>query len=785
MGLLLFVNFACTNQPPIFIQNYGIINILYFYGGTTLGVKNKQQKSSIEHTTKKNHILILCNILLIIIAVLGALMYSKTIVEQKNRLQRDAFCTTVESIKQVSENYLYTEKGYVDDWAAYISSRHMTAEEALDYINTTNTHADRLAHLIDMDNLSARSSGMTGDDIWVHCYEDMKKLNTKYARTFISKMHQIFKADSNEVLVLGKYRIGEKTQKTVISVGNRVTIREKNGRAKDYLLLRLIPVEYMQNSWAFPTEFPAAEISLIAQDGGYVVQSPSLRSQTFLQFIRAYNFPDDYNRINALEQQLRTNTSGLWEYKNSKGEPCYFYYSTLGKDSNIDILGYIPASEIRIDHIEWSIIHLICGVRLLLGIIDGIYFLSINRRLHKALDLAEEASAAKTQFLSSMSHDIRTPMNAVIGMTDIAKNNLDKPDFARECLDKARISGEHLLTLINDILDISKVESGMMSLSPAPVSIHAIVLEIQEMLWQSASNKHISLEVNIHDIIHDVIVADALRIRQILLNLLNNAIKYTNPDGHVVFEITELSEMASDNKHAVLQFIVQDDGMGMSDEFQKNMYTSFARATDTRINAIQGSGLGLAIVKQIIDLMNGHIQCDSEEGKGTTFTLTLELETSEELPQNIAAENILTDTNQGEFTGMHVLVAEDNDMNWEIIEIMLEEHGILVDRASNGQLCIDKLKDSSSPKYDLVLMDVQMPVLNGREATRRLRASTNTYLHSIPIAAMTADAFAEDIHACMEAGMDAHIPKPVDIKQVLSILHKVKRGTLRRKEEKV
>ena len=384
-----------------------------------------------------------------------------------------------------------------------------------------------------------------------------------------------------------------------------------------------------------------------------------------------------------------------------------------------------------------------------------------------------------------MSHDIRTPMNAVIGMTDIAKNNLDKPDFARECLDKARISGEHLLTLINDILDISKVESGMMSLSPAPVSIHAIVLEIQEMLWQSASNKHISLEVNIHDIIHDVIVADALRIRQILLNLLNNAIKYTNPDGHVVFEITELSEMASDNKHAVLQFIVQDNGMGMSDEFQKNMYTSFARATDTRINAIQGSGLGLAIVKQIIDLMNGHIQCDSEEGKGTTFTLTLELETSEELPQNIAAENILTDTNQGEFTGMHVLVAEDNDMNWEIIEIMLEEHGILVDRASNGQLCIDKLKDSSSPKYDLVLMDVQMPVLNGREATRRLRACTNTYLHSIPIAAMTADAFAEDIHACMEAGMDAHIPKPVDIKQVLSILHKVKRGTLRRKEEKV
>ncbi len=750
-----------------------------------MGAKEKQQTSVVEHTTKKNRILILCNILLIIIAVLGAMMYSNTIVEQKNRLQRDAFCTMVESIKQVSENYLYTEKGYVDDWAAYISSQHMTAKEALDYINTTNTHADRQAHLVNMDDLSARSSGMTGDDIWIHCYEDMKKLNTKAARTFINKMHQMFNSSSDKIPVLGKYRVGGKSQKTVISVGTRVTIREKSGHDKDYLLLRLIPAEYMQNSWTFPTEFPAAEISLIAKDGGYVVQSPSMRSQTLLQFIRAYNFPNDYNKINALEQQLKTNDSGLWEYKDSKGQSCYFYYSSLGKDSNIDILGYIPTSEIRIDHIEWSIILLICGVLLLLGILDGIYFLFINRRLHKALDLAEEASAAKTQFLSSMSHDIRTPMNAVIGMTNIAKSNLDKPDFARECLEKACMSGEHLLTLINDILDISKVESGMMSLSPAPVSIHAIALEIQEMLWQSASNKHISLEVNIHDITHDVVIVDALRIRQVLLNLLNNAIKYTNPDGHVLFEITELTEMATDNQHSVLQFIIQDDGMGMSEEFQKTMYTSFARATDTRINAIQGSGLGLAIVKQIINLMNGHIQCNSIEGKGTTFTLTLELEISEEMPQNITDENISTDEMHGEFTNMHVLVAEDNNLNWEIIEIMLEEHGIIVDRALNGQLCLDKLKDPSSPKYDLILMDVQMPVMNGHEATRRLRASNSSYLNNIPIAAMTADAFAEDIHACMEAGMDAHIPKPVDIKQVLSILHKVKSGTLRRKEEKI
>ena len=262
----------------------------------------------------------------------------------------------VESMKQVSENYLSTEKGYADDWAAYISSCHMTAEEALDYIRTTNTQEDRAAHLVDMADLSARP----------------------------------------------------------------------------YLLLRLIPVEYLQNTWTFPTEFPLAEISMIISDGGYVVQSPSLRSRTFLDFIRAYNFPDNYNAVDSLAERLLATENGLLTYKDSRGVDCYFYYSSFGEGSSIDILGYIPTSQIQPEAVEWSIVLLVCGTLFLLFLIDGAYILSINQNLRRAVDMAEHANHAKTRFLSTMSHDIRTPMNAVIGMTEIAKLHLDDAGYVKD-----------------------------------------------------------------------------------------------------------------------------------------------------------------------------------------------------------------------------------------------------------------------------------------------------------------------------------------------------------------
>ena len=257
---------------------------------------------------------------------------------------------------------------------------------------------------------------------------------------------------------------------------------------------------------------------------------------------------------------------------------------------------------------------------------------------------------------------------------------------------------------------------------------------------------------------------------------MGNAVKYTEPGGHVRFDVSEKAVPGCTDRTR-LQFIITDDGIGMSEKFQKTMYTSFSRATDSRINKIQGSGLGLAIARQMTELMGGEIQCESALGRGTTFRVVFELPTASALPLQ-PAPRTEADGTPGGLAGMRVLAAEDNDLNWEIIHTILEEYGIVSDRAENGQICLDILHDAAAPHYDIVLMDVQMPVMDGREATRRLRADPDPALRDLPIVAMTADAFAEDVAACREAGMDAHIAKPVDIKQVLRTLKLARDGTL-------
>ena len=718
--------------------------------------------------------LLLCNVILIVGMIFSAVVYSRVITQQRNNLRKDAFCTTVESMKQVSENYFITEKGYVNNWSKYIASQHMTEDEALEFIRTINTQPDRVAHIVDMDDLSARTSYVRNNDGWIHCYENFARSNTLGDAALLKKMQSMFEADADDVQVLGKYRVGE-TQQTVVSVGTRVTLRQADGSDKDYLLLRLIPVEYLQKSWVFPTEFPTAQISLITREGEYVIQSSAMRSRSFLDFIRSYNFANDYNKIGEVAEQLQTTDSGLMGYKDSKGQDCYFYYSSFGEDSDIDIVGFIPVKDTETESIDWSIILLICGTLLLLVFIDGLHILYINRQLQRTAELAEKANAAKTQFLSSMSHDIRTPMNAVIGMTEIAKQHLTEPDYIKDCLDKVSLAGNHLLTLINDILDISKVESGKMTLNPTPFSLRESVEEMTAIVRQSAEQGQLAFTVQVHDVSQDILVADPLRLRQILLNLLTNAVKYTEPGGHVRLDVSE-KVIAGRPDRIKVQFIIADDGIGMSDEFQKTMYTSFSRATDSRINKIQGSGLGLAIAHEMTELMDGQIQCESTLGKGTTFRVQFELPTADSLPAQPAPHNDADAP--GELVGMRVLAAEDNDLNWEIIHTMLEEYGIESDRAEDGQRCLDILHDPAAPHYDMVLMDVQMPVLDGRETTRRLRADTDPALRELPVVAMTADAFAEDIAACREAGMDGHIAKPVDIKQVLHTLQQAREGTL-------
>ena len=730
----------------------------------------------------KNILLILGNIFLAVALVVSVIVYTNITKEQRKQTQLNSFCSIVDSMKHFSESTLQDEKNSVDNWIDYITQNHLTRDEAIEYIRVASGHSNRIAHLVDMEiePLSAVTTYADTSTKWVHNYLEEATLNVAYSQQFIQRMWDIYNNENDELYVLGRYHAHE-WQRYVIAVGARVDLRGEDGNDTGYLLLRLIPVDELQKLWSFPEVFAGSEISLITNTGGYIVQSYSMRSGSFAEFIRAYNFQDNYKQSDALIERLSTTDSGLMIYNNSKGQPCYFYYSALGVQG-IDILGYIPTANFTEQVIDWGLIGIACGIIAAILLLDGLVILSVNRKLKVSAAAEKKANSAKTDFLSSMSHDIRTPMNAVRGATELAKLHVNEPEVVRDCLDKVSHSAEHLLTLINDILDISKIESGKMTLNPAPFSLKEISEEVQLLTRQLALEKDVNFSYVPGELQHDLLIGDQLRLRQILINLLNNAVKYTPPGGHVEFSVAENDADGNPDLTEVV-FTVVDDGIGMTEEFQKQMYATFVRAVDGRVDSKEGSGLGLSIVRKMVDLMDGTIGCESAPGKGTTFTVTILLPFDNNATADESFDEIAAATAEVDVSGLQILVAEDNEINWEIIEAMLGEYGVNATRAENGMICLDILSDANSPRYDAIFMDVQMPVMNGRDATRRIRSSHDDYIRNIPVVAMTADAFAEDTAACFASGMDAHIAKPVDMRQILKCLQKIKTGTLRTRKE--
>ena len=377
----------------------------------------------------------------------------------------------------------------------------------------------------------------------------------------------------------------------------------------------------------------------------------------------------------------------------------------------------------------------------------------------EALQSAERASKAKTDFLANMSHDIRTPMNAIIGITTLMKNELHQPEKLAEHLGKLESSGRLLLGIINDILDMSRIESGKTTLNVEPMHLPQQIDHLSTMIRAQANEKAQTFTVSTH-LRHENLLADPTRLNQVLMNILSNAVKYTPRGGHIRFEVEELPR----NEHyAKYQFTVQDDGIGMSEAYQKTLFDPFTREEKSGTNKVQGTGLGMAITKNIVDLMGGSISVESATGKGTRFEVVLEfpIDTAADavpkeqaLPEEEAASPL---------SGMKFLCAEDNAINAEILELLLESNGASCTICSNGQEIVDAFANVKPGEYDMILMDVQMPVMDGLEAARRIRNGENPLGRTIPILAMTANAFLEDMQKSKEAGMDAHLSKPVDI----------------------
>ena len=386
-----------------------------------------------------------------------------------------------------------------------------------------------------------------------------------------------------------------------------------------------------------------------------------------------------------------------------------------------------------------------------------------NIALQLAVQRETKANLAKREFLFNMSHDIRTPMNAIIGFTALAQTHIDDRGQVEDYLKKISVSSQHLLSLINDVLDMSRIESGKVTLEAKPVHLPELVHELRDIVQAVVSEKDLSLTLDTVGVENEDVIADPLRLEQILINVLANAVKFTPDGGQIGLWIVQKDTAPAG--YADFEFHIKDNGIGMSEEFQKHIFEQFARERTSTVSKIQGTGLGMAITKSLVDMMGGRITVKSEQGKGSEFTISLRFPIGE-----AKTEQTPPAAKASAFTGKKLLVVEDNELNLEIASTLLKEAGFEVDTAENGKVAVEKVEAASADRYDLILMDIQMPEMDGYEATRRIRALPDTKKAALPIVAMTANAFEDDRKNALRAGMNGHIAKPLDIPKLFQVL---------------
>ena len=402
-----------------------------------------------------------------------------------------------------------------------------------------------------------------------------------------------------------------------------------------------------------------------------------------------------------------------------------------------------------------------------------------NQKLNKlrvaaedALKVAESASKAKSTFLSNMSHDIRTPMNAIIGFATLALDDIRDGKKVEDYLSKILSSSKHLLGLINDILDMSRIESGKVVLEEQETDLVTTLQELQSIMEGQAKERKLKLHVDYSNLRDRHVYCDKTRLNQVMFNLLANAVKFTSEGGSIWLTMSQLEPTYEVEDRAIYEIRVKDTGIGIDKAFIKHIFEPFERERTSTVSKIQGTGLGMAITKNIVDMMGGTIEVESQKGVGTEFIIRLELRLQAEAgaaneegaKQHSHAEGV------AEFAGKRLLLAEDNELNREIACMLLSKYGFVIDTAENGQEAVDLVAASAPGYYDLVLMDIQMPVMDGHEATRKIRSLENKVLAKVPVVAMTANAFDEDRKAAKECGMNGFISKPINMQEVVQAL---------------
>ena len=460
----------------------------------------------------------------------------------------------------------------------------------------------------------------------------------------------------------------------------------------------------------------------------------------------------------------------------------YYYCLTSLSDYDMALMLLIPADCVAVNTMNMMdsavrTLTIFMSAMVLLLLLAAVSFVSVqrssqkvrteqetNRELNRLRLVAESANSAKSTFLNNMSHDIRTPMNAIIGFTNIALKQNPKPEV-RSCLEKISDSSEHLLTLINDVLDISRIESGKIQFTPVPVDIVAVADTVVNVTSGFLTNRNIRFDCKLEKPVSRYVLADAVRVREVLVNVLGNAVKFTHDGGTIHFEARYLPGV--DEQHILARYRIADTGIGMSEDFIGHIFDEFSQEESSARTQYKGTGLGMAITKRYVDLMGGTISVESQKGVGSTFIVELPMELTDD--HRVQKQDFSADSS--DLTGVKVLLAEDNDLNAEIATVQLEELGIQVTRVADGSQAVRAFAENPPGAFDVILMDIMMPEMDGYEATAAIRALPNRPdALRIPIIAMTANAFAEDVQASMDAGMNGHLSKPIVMAEVVKTI---------------
>ena len=695
----------------------------------------------------------------------------------------------------------------------------------------------------------------------------------------------------------------------LLLLGARAVYPMRSGGTSSILVVGL-PMEAITKELSLDIGVTQAYSHIIRRDGSFVLRQADATRDSYFERLLTLGHFDNGTPTEAVAAIQKAISSGedysLLVEINGERRNTHFTPLTYSDWYLVSVLPYSLLYEPTYSLVNQSVLSTLlgCGLVLLVLLTLFFFYFRFSKRqmiaLAEARAAAEHANRAKSEFLSNMSHDIRTPMNAIVGMTAIASSNINNPEQVRDCLKKITLSSKHLLGLINDVLDMSEIESGKLTLNLDHISLRETMDSIVSIIQPQLRAKQQSFDVFIQDIQSELVCCDGVRLNQILLNLLSNALKFTPSGGRIT--VTLMQETSPADPHLVRNhFRVKDTGIGMSPEFQQRIFDSFTREDTTRVQKIEGTGLGMAITKYIVDEMGGTIELQSQVDKGTEFHITLDLEAVSDQEADMVLPNwevlVVDDDAQlcssaaaslteigvhaecaldgpsaismverrhqkrrdyhvvlldwqmpgmdgietaralrrrvgkdipillisaydwsdiaeearaagisgflskplfkstlfyglsrfaepasakadaapklaPDFTGRHLLLAEDSALNWEIARDLLSSYGFALDWAENGRLCVERFQASQADHYDAILMDIRMPVMDGYQAARAIRAMDRPDAREIPIIAMTADAFSEDIRRAMDSGMSAHIAKPIDIRELLRVLQR-------------